>query len=62
MRFSCQNPFTRYRGPGYETDGYVCQAEELLVGGRWKRYFGFVSKHGAAVVPASQVAQSARTS
>ncbi len=40
---------------GYENYGYVCQAEELLVGGRWKRYFGFVCKHGAAVVPVGDI-------
>jgi HEAT repeat protein len=35
--------------------GWVCQAEELNVGGKWKRYFGFVCERGAAVVPASQI-------
>ena len=34
----------------------MCQAEELNVGGKWKRYFGFVSERGgAAVVPASEI-------
>ena len=47
------------REPGenihYQDCGYVCQAEELLVGGKWKRYFGFVCEHGAAVVPAGRI-------
>lgn len=35
--------------------GYICQAEELKVEGTWKRYFGFLCKEGAAVVPARDV-------
>ncbi|MDF7799099.1 hypothetical protein P4C99_06465 [Pontiellaceae bacterium B1224] len=35
--------------------GYIIQAEELHIGGSWKRYFGFVHKEGVAVVPAEQV-------
>ena len=35
--------------------GWVCQAEELNVGGKWKRYFGFVCQRGAAVVPADEI-------
>ena len=35
--------------------GWVCQVEELNVGGKWNRYFGFVCERGAAVVPASQI-------
>jgi HEAT repeat protein len=39
----------------YDNSGNVCQAEELQIDGKWKRYFGFVSKHGAAVVPAEEI-------
>jgi HEAT repeat protein len=39
----------------FDNSGYVCQAEELQVNGQWKRYFGFVCKYGAAVVPAGEV-------
>lgn len=39
----------------FDNCGYVCQAEELEINGQWKRYFGFVSKHGSAVVPAEEV-------
>jgi len=37
-------------------NGRVCQAEELLVDGYWKRYYGFVSRRGgAAVVPGERI-------
>ncbi|MCX6925599.1 MAG: hypothetical protein NT154_20675 [Verrucomicrobia bacterium] len=39
----------------FDNFGYVCQAEEIQVNGQWKRYFGFVCKHGVAVVPAAEV-------
>jgi Leucine-rich repeat (LRR) protein/HEAT repeat protein len=35
--------------------GCVCQAEELNLGGKWKRYFGFLCREGAAVVPAVEI-------
>jgi HEAT repeat protein len=35
--------------------GIVCQAEELQVNGKWKRYFGFLCEQGAAVVPANEI-------
>ena len=35
--------------------GYVLQAEELKVEGKWKRYFGFLCDKGATVVPAADV-------
>ncbi len=50
------HPFSRSDGSvGYRNNGYVCQAEELLVNGKWRRYFGFVSRHGAAVLPGEDV-------
>ena len=40
---------------GYEQDGVVWQAEELKVGGRWRRYYGFVGSRGLAKVPAEEI-------
>lgn len=39
----------------YKTSGFVVQAEELKVGGIWKRYFGYVNIHGVAIVPAEKI-------
>ena len=39
----------------YDDTGYVVQAEELMVEGEWKRYFGFACEHGVAVVPGSKI-------
>jgi len=39
----------------FDDFGNVCQAEELLINGQWKRYFGFVCKYGTAVVPAEEI-------
>lgn len=39
----------------YENTGWVCQAEELLIDGKWKPYFGFVCEKGMGVAPASEV-------
>lgn len=35
--------------------GLVLQAEELLVDGSWRRYYGLLTKEGAAVVPAEEL-------
>jgi HEAT repeat protein len=35
--------------------GHVCQAEELMVDGAWRRYLGFVYERGVAVVPADEI-------
>jgi hypothetical protein len=40
---------------GYDQDGAVWQAEEVQVGGAWRRYFGFVGRHGLAKVPAEEI-------
>ena len=51
-------PFEGQSGPAmtnFDNFGYVCQAEELQINGQWKRYFGFVCKHGGAVVPAEEI-------
>jgi hypothetical protein len=39
----------------YEQDGLVWQAEEVLRGGRWERYYGFVGKYVVAKVPAAEI-------
>ena len=39
----------------YDQDGVVWQAEEVQVGGTWKRYFGFVGRHCLAKVPAAEI-------
>ena len=36
-------------------NGKICQAEDLKVDGKWKRYFGFVYDRHAAVVPAEEI-------
>jgi HEAT repeat protein len=55
----CQWPaFRDHLFPGqsnFDNYGYICQAEEIQVAGHWKRYFGFVSKFGTAVVPARDI-------
>lgn len=33
----------------------ICQAEEIKVGGKWKLYYGVISVHGKAVVPAEEL-------
>ena len=40
---------------GYEQEGIVWQAEEVEVGGRWQRYYGFVGRHVFAKVPAEEI-------
>jgi hypothetical protein len=51
-----QFPVKRRDGTtSYEDWGHVIQAEELLVAGKWQRYFGLVTKHGVAVAPAEEV-------
>ncbi len=50
---SAAGPGTQYSVPAGTAE--VCQAEELNVGGKWKRYFGLVSKKGAAIVPAEEM-------
>jgi hypothetical protein len=39
----------------YEQDGWVWQAEEAQVNGRWRRYYGFVGPHEVAKVPAEEI-------
>ncbi|MGO8749239.1 MAG: hypothetical protein ACLQNE_25040 [Thermoguttaceae bacterium] len=40
---------------GYQQEGIVWQAEEVEVGGRWQRYYGFVGRFGLAKVPAEEI-------
>jgi HEAT repeat protein len=39
----------------FDDFGDIVQAEELQVNGLWKLYFGFICKHGTAVVPANEI-------
>jgi len=39
----------------YDQDGRLCQAEEVHVGGKWKRYYGFIGRHSIAQVPAEEI-------
>jgi hypothetical protein len=40
---------------GFLQNGMVWQAEEVEVGGRWRRYYGFAGAHQVARVPAEEV-------
>ena len=39
----------------YNTEGRIFQAEEVLLNGKWERFFGFVRAHHIAQVPASEI-------
>ncbi|HWB58974.1 MAG TPA: hypothetical protein VG733_05760, partial [Chthoniobacteraceae bacterium] len=39
----------------YTTEGHVWQAEEVLAGGKWERYYGFVGRHQIEKVPATEI-------
>jgi hypothetical protein len=39
----------------YHTEGRIFQAEEVLVNGKWERFFGFVGLHHIAKAPASEI-------
>ncbi len=39
----------------YVTEGYVWQAEETLVDGKWERFYGFVGRYQLEKVPAAQI-------
>ncbi len=39
----------------YEQAGHIWQAEEVLVDGEWKRYYGFVGRYCIAKVPAEEI-------
>jgi hypothetical protein len=40
---------------GYDTDGYIWQAEEVRNGDRWERFYGFVGHHVVARAPAAEI-------
>src|SRR5262249_46826270 len=40
---------------GYDQDGTVWQAEEVLAGGKWRRYYGFIGAGPPARVPAEEI-------
>ncbi|MGO9108418.1 MAG: hypothetical protein ACLP9L_04220 [Thermoguttaceae bacterium] len=39
----------------YDREGYIWQAEEVLVDGKWHRFYGFVGTHIIAKVPAEEI-------
>lgn len=39
----------------FDQKGYVWQAEEVLVDGKWQRFYGFVGRHIIAKVPADEI-------
>jgi hypothetical protein len=39
----------------YDTEGRIFQAEEVLINGKWERFFGFVGLHHIAKVPGSEI-------
>ena len=39
----------------YNTEGRVWQAEEVLVDGKWERYYGFVGRYQLEKVPAAEI-------
>jgi hypothetical protein len=50
----------RYRGQKdgpteYDRAGYIWQAEEVLIDGKWQRYYGFVGNHTIAKVTAAEI-------
>jgi hypothetical protein len=52
---SPQDPTSWSDGTHYTTDGYVWQAEEVMVNGKWERYYGFTGRHQIEKVPASEI-------
>jgi len=39
----------------YDRAGYIWQAEEILIDGKWQRFYGFVGNHIIAKVPAEEI-------
>jgi hypothetical protein len=39
----------------YDNAGYIWQAEEVRIGNRWQRYYGFVGHYDVARVPAEEI-------
>jgi hypothetical protein len=39
----------------FDREGLIWQAEEVFVGGKWRRYYGFVGYHVIAKVPAEEI-------
>ena len=40
---------------GFRNEGFIWQAEEVQVDGKWQRFYGFVGPHVIARVPADQI-------
>jgi hypothetical protein len=39
----------------YDREGLIWQAEEVLLDGKWRRYYGFIGNHVIAKVPAEEI-------
>jgi hypothetical protein len=39
----------------FDREGLIWQAEESLINGKWRRYYGFVGNHVVAKVPAEEI-------
>jgi hypothetical protein len=39
----------------FDREGLIWQAEEIQLGGKWRRYYGFVGNHVIAQVPAEEI-------
>jgi hypothetical protein len=39
----------------YDREGFLWQAEEVLIDGKWRRYYGFVGRHIIAKVPGEEI-------
>jgi hypothetical protein len=50
--YSSQGPVT---SKGFDQDGTISQAEDVLIDGKWRRYFGFVGRNRLATVPGAEI-------
>src|SRR5262249_19620108 len=39
----------------FDREGLIWQAEEVMIGGKWRRYYGFIGNHIIAKVPAEEI-------
>jgi hypothetical protein len=47
--------WTRMAPTGSDQEGTIWQAEDVLVAGKWQRYYGFLGKNCLAAVPADEI-------
>jgi hypothetical protein len=50
-----EQAYKRFPQEVYDREGYLWQAEEIQVGGKWQRYYGFVGAHVIAKVPGEEI-------